>query len=132
MSGKNAAFAVYGAVPRNAVWSWSARSPDGKTVALTLWKDEFDYKSRPVRYSTFGKSGRPEWADRNGNLERIENLRWARDFCDGLFRVVIVEAVDPKVSPRSIKRAYPQENLTMKLDGFDEETGEFSSYIVEK
>jgi hypothetical protein len=35
------AFRAYGVEPRNANWSWSGKSADGKTVVVTLWKDEF-------------------------------------------------------------------------------------------
>jgi hypothetical protein len=33
------AFGCFGAIPANIQWSWSARSPDGKTVVVNWWKD---------------------------------------------------------------------------------------------
>lgn len=68
--------------------------PDGATVVLTLWKDLLDYTSNPIAYDTFGRTDLPEWIDRPGNRERAENLIWARDHTDGIFRVVIVVAED--------------------------------------
>src|ERR1019366_2706519 len=37
------AFAHFGATGRNQRWSWSARSADGKTVVITLWRDGRNY-----------------------------------------------------------------------------------------
>jgi hypothetical protein len=38
---KTDAFAYFGAHGANPRWSWSARSPDGANVVLTLWQHEF-------------------------------------------------------------------------------------------
>lgn len=62
--------------------------------------------------------------DRPGNGERLENLKWARDHCDGLFRVVITVAKDEKAHPREIAECYPRD-LLMRLVDLDEATGEF-------
>jgi hypothetical protein len=90
----NEAFRRAGAPLRNPRWSWSARSADGKTVVMTLWKDLIDYRSRPIAYSNMGLENLAAWMNRPGNRERLENLKWARDYCDGLFRVVIITAKD--------------------------------------
>ena len=68
-----AAFAHFGASGKNPRWSWSARSSDGAIVVLTLWRDEFDYTTKPVSYSSFGHKV-DLWLTRPGNKERLENL----------------------------------------------------------
>ncbi|MBF9234617.1 hypothetical protein [Microvirga alba] len=50
MTGVNAAFAYFGAAGRNPRWSWSARSPDGKTVVVTMWKDLITYENGTAIY----------------------------------------------------------------------------------
>lgn len=94
MTGLAKAFAAFGAVGKNKRWSWSARTPDDQTVVMTFWKDAIDYSSDPITYSTFGSPRLHIWKDKPGNRERIENLKWARDRCEGLMKVVIIEAKD--------------------------------------
>ena len=60
MSGKVAAFAHFGAKGKNVRWSWSAKSADGKTVVMTLWKDLIDYSSSPIAYDTYGRKNLPD------------------------------------------------------------------------
>ena len=131
MTGLKAAFATFGAKGRNQRWSWSARSDDGKTVVLALWKDQFDYTSRPVAYDTIGRPDLPGWTDALGNRERIENLVWARDHCDGMFSVVIAVAEDVSARPRSISVSYPHKTMKMKLLDLNETTGEFRAINVD-
>ena len=126
---KSEAFAYFGAAGKNSRWSWSARSPDGKTVVLTLWADELNYKSVPISYDCFG-SKTAIWSDRPGNRERLENLIWARDQCDGLFRVVITVAEDVHAEPRAIKQCHPQRDMVMRLVDLDERTGEFRAEVA--
>jgi hypothetical protein len=129
MSGPVAAYAHFGAVLRNPQWSWSARTKDGGVV-LTLWKDEFNYKTKPVSYDLRGHPRLSEWIGRPGNRERIENLKWARDHSRGTFRVVIATAKDDTADPRQVAEAYPQTKMIMRLTDLDEETGEFRAEIV--
>src|ERR1022692_3966106 len=105
--GKNKAFAHFGAAGRNHVWSWSARSPDGKTVVLTLWEDQFDRTATPVTYSNFNSKDLAFWKDQLGNRERKENIKWAKKNCGSRFRVVITKAKDKDARPRSIADAQP-------------------------
>jgi hypothetical protein len=120
------AFAYFdGAVPRNPRWSWSARSPDGGTVVLTLWADQIVDDGQNVTVDCYGHIHLPAWKDALGNKERISNLAWARDHCEGLFRVVMVVAADPEAKPRSIRKRYPDTKLVMRLISLNEETGEF-------
>ena len=73
------AFASYGAVCANPRWSWSARSPEGKTVVMTLWKDGVRLNGKSFYYDSFDLEGSGKWKDLPGNREGIENLKWARD-----------------------------------------------------
>jgi hypothetical protein len=123
-------FAHFGAATKNSRWSWSARSRDGKVVVMTLWQDLLNYRVNPIAYDTFGRADLPEWTDTPGNRERLENLKWARDHCDGLFRVVIAVAKDTKASPRTIARCFPQDRMVMKLIDLNEQTGEFRAVNV--
>lgn len=124
------AFAHFGAAGKNQRWSWSARSPDGKTVVITLWRDGLDYGSRPIVYDTFNRPDLYAWKDRLGNRERIDNLIWSRDHCDGLFRVVITVAEDVKANPRKIEDCFPKDEWLMKITDLDENTGEFRAISV--
>jgi hypothetical protein len=131
MTGLAAAFRSFGAEGKNPRWSWSARTPDGTTVVMTLWKDKIDYSSKPISYSTFGSPTLGKWKGQPGNHERIDNLKWARDHCHSLMRVVIIKAVDERAADRQIAESYPQKNMVMKLTALNEDTGEFSAVVVE-
>ena len=131
MTGLAAAFAHYGVKPKNPRWSWSARSEDGKIVVMTLWKDHFNFKTSPISYDDFGDEHLQKWVKRPGNIERIENLKWARDNCGGVFRVVVAVAKDVNADPRAIAESYPQDRLSMRLTELNEETGEFRAVVAE-
>jgi hypothetical protein len=131
MSGLAEAFAHFGAAGKNQRWSWSARSADGSTVVLTAWKDRLDYTGKPIVYDTFKRPNLNEWKGLSGNRERLDNLIYARDHCEGRFRVVIVVAEDVNASPRKIARCYPQDKLLMKITKMDEQTGEFRAESVD-
>lgn len=124
----SASFRSFGAESTNPRWSWSARSADGKTVVLTLWRDLVRVQGKSASYDTFGR-GLEQWTDRPGNRERLENLKWARDHCGGLFRVVITVAKDANAHPREIAECYPHDML-MRLVDLDEATGEFRATSV--
>ena len=123
-------FKRYGARGRNARWSWSARSQDEKTIVLTLWKDGISVSNGVTTYDSFDPTGHAPWIDTPGNRERLENLKWARDHCDGLFRVVITVAKDVNSVPRSIAECYPQPNLVMRITDLNEQTGEFRAASI--
>jgi hypothetical protein len=125
------AFAYFGAVKKYR-WSWSGRSEDGKTVVVTLWKDQLKHEAGLTVFDCRGDSRLHEWRDRPGNKERLQNLMWARDHCGGLFRVVITIRDDIESSiPRIVDR-YPDETLVMRLVGDpDEDTGEFRAESVQ-
>jgi hypothetical protein len=130
MSGLADAFRRAGVTAKNRRWSWSARSADGKIVVMTLWKDLIDYRSKPIAYSTFDRENLTIWVNRPGNRERLENLIWARERCDGIFRVVIATAKDVNADTREIEDAHYHERLIMKLVELNEDTGEFRAVNV--
>jgi hypothetical protein len=130
---KGSAFAYFdGATARNSRWGWSGRSPDGRTVVITLWKDEIHDDGKTVVADMFGHERLHLWTDKPGNRGRIKDLAWARDRCDGLFRVVMTVAKDAKASPRSIAKCYPHKTLVMKLIRLNERTGEFRAESVSR
>lgn len=121
------AFAYFdGAKARNPRWGWSARSPDGQTVVLTLWEDRISEDGNTVIYNDPVETGK----HKPGNKDRIKNLIWARDHCEGQFRVVVTVARDTKARPRSIAKRYPHKTLVMKLTELDENTGAFRAKSV--
>jgi hypothetical protein len=119
------AFASFGAKCRNPRWSWSACSDDEQTVVLTLWEDEFRTENGVEIYKPRSKKRTPNWVNRLGNRERIDNLKKARDNCDGIFRVVYAIAKDTNASPRRIASCYPRPEMRMQLVSLDEGTGVF-------
>jgi hypothetical protein len=124
-----AAFDHFGAAGANRRWSWSARSPDGQVVVMTLWRDEFDYSTKPPTYSSFDNQTEA-WTDRPGNHERIANLLWAREHCGGKLRVVITVAEDVNAQPRTIASCFPHETMVAQLTELNETTGEFRAVIT--
>lgn len=129
MSGIVKAYAHFGITLTNERWSWSGRKSDGSLVVLTIWKDELDYSVKPTTVSYFGHPKLSRWKDRNGNRERIENLKWAKEHCDGEFGVVVATAKDVEADPRISTEAYPTK-LKMKLVELNENTGEFSALLL--
>lgn len=117
-------FGYFGASGANPRWSWSARSADGSTVVITLWKDRISFRDGVVTYEDV-KIDTEAWRDRPGNRERIENLKWARDHCGGFFKTVITIAVDEKSQPRQIRECFPKPEYNMRLLSLNETTGEF-------
>ena len=118
-----ACFEYFGTTPRNVNWSWSARNDRTKTVAVTLWRDEFAkggegeliYERGPVDPA---KSSKP------GHRELMSNLRFALDQCDGEIKVIIAVAVDAKADPRKIKECQPTRMRARVVD-LDESVGSF-------
>jgi len=121
------AFAFFGTVPRNSRWAWSAVSPDGRTVAVTLWDDE---RASDGSVDFFDAEKRERWRHQTGNRDRIRNLRHAIEHCDGKFRVVRVVAKDRNAFPRQIKDRIADPHTVMQITRFDEETGEFAARPV--
>ena len=118
----SACFAHFGAVASHRHFSLSAVSSDGKTVVVAMWEDEFERQSDRIIYQS---QYRPIL---RGKLRRISNqwianLKWARNHCDSLVRVVIIQAEDAQANPRTIKFCYPDDSLIMRITHLDTETG---------
>lgn len=122
-------FRHFGAKGRNARWSWSARSEDGRVVVITLWKDRVSVVDGNVIYNDVDVDT-SAWVHRPGNRERLENLCWARDNCDGFFRAVVVVAENIKAQPRRIVQCYPQPNWNMRILDLNEGTGGFRAVHI--
>jgi hypothetical protein len=121
------AFAFFGTVPRNSRWAWSAVSPDGRTVAVTLWDHE---RASDGSIDFFDAEERERWINLRGNRDRIKNLKHAIEYCGGRFRVVRVVAKDTSAHPRQIKDRIADPHTVMQITRFDEETGEFAARPV--
>ena len=116
-------FEHFGALCKNPQWSWSAKSADGRVVVMCMWQDEIKREGDRMVY----QSVTPRRGEQNspGAKERLENLKWAREHCDGLARVVVMRANDTKADPRSIAECFPHDKLVMRITHIDEATGEF-------
>lgn len=94
-----------------------------------MWQDEIKREGGKLVY---GSRPRPAQEDkRPGASERLENLKWARDHCEGLVRVVIAIAKDVTASPREAESWFPQEKLVMRITHLDEVTGAFRAESVD-
>ena len=105
-------------------FAWSAQSRDREITVLTLWRDQIEDDGTTVKVDYFGHSELPVWIGARGNRTRLRHLEdvWAGD---REFRVVMIEARDPKADPRVAKRRWPDEKLRMTLLALDPNTGEF-------
>jgi hypothetical protein len=119
---RSAAFQFYNAKPQNHNWSWSARSQDGKTVVLTLWKHEF---KGPAGNMVYARNDLGDWHKGNGSRTFLMDLAYALANCEGRVKVIVV-ARDWSASP-CVRTAecYPQKNLLMRITYLNLETGAF-------
>ena len=76
------AYDVFGVTPKNPYWSWSGRCEYLKRAVVNIWRDRL---KGGVYHEVADVND-----DRPGRCELIENLIYARDFCGGLFCVVLV------------------------------------------
>ena len=119
---RSAAFRFYNAEPINPNWSWSARSADGKTVVVTLWRHEF---RGPAGKMVYARSDLGDWHEGNGSRTFFNDLVWALANCGGMVRVVMAVR-DWNASPRvRTAECYPQKNLWMRITYLNLETGAF-------
>jgi len=75
---KKDAFAKFGVTQLNERWSWSGVSEDQKTLALTLWTDQyhFDKETKIHHWSTFNCDNE-RWINDHGNAHRIRDIQFA-------------------------------------------------------
>lgn len=123
-------FAYYGVIPRNPRWSWSGRSKDGTSVAVTLWQDQFEDRGRIYRNLSHNRPD--EWKSRPGFVELIDNLAHARDHTEGFVHVILAQPKDPHAIPRAIERCFPQDQLKMRVKELDESDGTFVLERIER
>jgi hypothetical protein len=105
-------------------FAWSAQSDDRTITVVTLWSDQIVDTGTTVTIDFFGHAELAVWVGMRGNRARIRHLEdvWAGD---REFRVVMIQARDPRADPRVAKARWPDERLRMKLLAFDPNTGEF-------
>jgi hypothetical protein len=105
-------------------FAWSAQSDDRTVTVITLWTDQIVDDGTTVTADFFDHAELAVWVGMRGNRTRIRHLEqvWAGS---REFRVVMIEARDPKADPRSAKARWPDERLRMTLLAFDPDTGEF-------
>jgi hypothetical protein len=108
------AFGCYGARPRNPMTDWSAISSDGRTVAVSLWLDEFRGRARAMVYE---KIHTDDWLPGPGKRLFFEHLQYALDHCSGLVRIVVSKR-DPANRSRTID-CYPAPNVIMRIAYLD-------------
>ena len=119
---RTAAFRFFNTKPRNPNWSWSARSADGLTVVVTLWKHELIGTAGSMVYY---RPDLGDWHRGNGSKFFFEDMAWALANCGGVVRV-IVAVRDPNAGPRvRAVECYPQKNLFMRITHLDPKTGAF-------
>lgn len=122
-------FTYFGAVCASRRFSKSAITQDGQTVVVAIWEDEVQRDGDRVVYES---RYRPKLKGklRGVESELIANLKWARDRCAGLIRVVILTAEDVTAEPRKIMYCYPDDSLVMRITEFDNRTGTFRAESV--
>jgi hypothetical protein len=122
-----ASFAHFGgAKATNPRWSWSAKSPRGKTVVVTIWRHDLD----PDGEQEFPRSKIPNRERKKpGFSDRKRNLIWADDHCRGQFRVVI-NVKQKKEKGTGIAYCFPCKKLVMHIKQLDDDTGEFRAVGV--
>ncbi|MFU7529436.1 hypothetical protein [Qipengyuania sp. ASV99] len=121
------AFAFFGAHTHNVRQAWSAMSPDGKTVVVTLWDHE---RAADGSVDYFDSVNRSRWEKRWGNRERARHLRHALEHCEGKFRVVRVLARDKGQDTKQIANRIADPHTVMQVTRFDDSTGEFAARPV--
>ena len=134
---KKEAFAYFGAIQKNEVWSWAAATPEKDKVVVTIWAHEINGKGTDQYYDSreLETITADEWQDGNGNTERIELLKHARDNLDSVLNVVLLKAIDPSMSDPLVENAYPwaqnDADHRMKLTFLDEETGDWRAEYLD-
>jgi hypothetical protein len=129
MASLSEAFGFFNTKLRNTRQDLSGRNEVDGIVVVALWRDRLDYSKRPAVSYRLDRTGMevPTWIDLPGNRTRLADLQWAREHCEGCFRVVIIEAADLAAEPRVIANASAQQLMVMKITELDEETGEFTA-----
>jgi hypothetical protein len=115
------AFGLYGVILRNPNWSLSGRSPDGRTVAVSIWSDELSLQDGKLIYD---RPNWGDWYDGPGRRFLFKDLAWARDFCGGIVRPVL-SVRNPSADGVQTAGAQARTDLFMKLTRLDPDLGGF-------
>ena len=95
-----------------------------------MWQDEF---KREADVRVYESAPRPKERKHPGATERLKNLIWARDHCDGLLCVIIAKAKDESADPRQGADWSPRpKDELMRITELNEETGAFRAESVKK
>jgi len=115
------AFRQLGTRASNVYRSLSARSADGRTVAVTLWRDRFHGPAGAMFYELSC------WGDwHRGNCQGFfSDLEHAKTHCGGIVHVVVV-ARDRTANPEvRTSDCYPVKNWAVRITHLDSATGSF-------
>jgi hypothetical protein len=118
---RDKAFGQLGTKLKNRRRDLSARSTDGGTVAVSLWKDEI---RGPAGKMTCSRSSWGNW-NRSTYLPFLKDLAWALAHCGGIVRVVIVVRAEENVLRVRTADCYPAQNLLMRVTFVDLVAGAF-------
>lgn len=66
------------------------------------------------------------WINKFGNRERLENIIWAEEHCEGRFRAVIIRPKDERAEKWEISESWPSDT-EMRITKLDRKTGEFNA-----
>lgn len=122
-------FTHFGAVCASRRFSRSAITQDGQTVVVAIWEDEVQRDGNRIIYEPRYRP-KLKGKSRGVDTELTANLKWARDHCGSLVRVVILTAEDVAAEPRKIMYCYPDDSLVMRITEFDSRTRTFRAESV--
>ena len=111
-------FTHFGAVCASNRLSKSAVTQDGQTVVVAIWEDEVQRDGERVMYQSRYRPAL-KGKSRRVDSELMANLKWAKDHCGGLVRVVILTAQDVTAEPRKIMYCYADDSLVMRITELD-------------
>ena len=108
---------------------WSSSNDTG--VAITLWRSEIDWKSKPLTMDTLRHCGPPETWNPAGNNQRIRDLAVALEKFDGWIDVVIVDGVPGEGVDKATPWTPPErQGLKWRVRNFDPESGHFIAEAI--
>ena len=93
-------------------------------VALTIWDDQIDRTTEPWTMNPATLRNLKMWQPRKGNKERIRNIRFGLDRCEGWFHLIWIRAGNPE--GEVLERRYLTDRRGHIADeDFNPVTGEF-------
>jgi hypothetical protein len=118
---RSKAYRFFGTRPKNVYRSLSARSEDGCSVAITLWRDQLRGPPGHMVYELLN------WGDwHRGNCRSFfKDLEHAVDNCGGIVFIVLVVRDLTNVAQVRTADCYPVKNWAMRITHLDSATGSF-------